>query len=252
MSNNIPHNDSNNSNNIQLSIIIPTFQEEGTIGPLIQFLQSNSSAQVEIIVSDAGSTDQTRKEAERAGALTFLAPESGRAAQMNFGAQQAAGNIFYFVHADTLPPESFEQDILNAVQKGWKMGRYQTRFDRRFFPLQINEFFTRFNLFICFGGDQTLFITKSFFTEMKGYNPQLKIMEDFDLLTRATKVQPLKIFPKAAIVSSRKYDENSWWKVQRANYAVVKMFKNGASQNSMIETYRKMLTYRPSAFHAKK
>ena len=51
-----------------------------------------------------------------------------------------------------------------------------------------------------------------------------------------------------ALVSARKYDTNSWLTIQRAHVKIVRMYKKGASQPDMIETYEKLLSYRKNAF----
>ena len=56
-------------NSIQLSIIIPVLNEEGTIGSLLQHLQlqADHSEVMEILVVDGGSTDDTVKIAKAQG-----------------------------------------------------------------------------------------------------------------------------------------------------------------------------------------
>lgn len=69
-------------------------------------------------------------------------------------------------------------------------------------------------------------------------------MEDYEIVERARKKRKYKIFSKAALVSARKYDTNSWLKVQLANRTIVKMYNKGASQVEMVEKYQEMLVYR--------
>jgi hypothetical protein len=69
-------------------------------------------------------------------------------------------------------------------------------------------------------------------------------MEDYDIVTRARQFGKYKIFKKAALISARKYETNSWFKVQNANRTIVKMYKNGASQQDMVNKYKEMLVYR--------
>jgi GT2 family glycosyltransferase len=76
----------------------------------------------------------------------------------------------------------------------------------------------------------------------------MKIMEDYDFCERARKLGRYKIIPKAALISARKYETNSWLQVQLANARVVSMYKKGASQQEMLETYKRMLSYRKNAF----
>jgi len=228
-----------------ISIIIPTYNEEETIADLINYLKAYSTNETtELIVADAGSTDNTITVAQKAGATAVLSPKKGRAAQINFGASLAIGEILYFVHADTLPPNTFVNDIHHAIKKGYKLGRYRTTFNSRKTVLRINAFFTRFDWFICYGGDQTLFITKRLFNQINGFKEDMLIMEDYDIVTRARQFGKYKIFKKAALVSARKYETNSWFKVQNANRTIVKMYKNGASQQDMVNKYKEMLVYR--------
>lgn len=229
-----------------ISIIIPTYNEEASIGKLILFFQNHLNKKVkEIIVSDAGSTDDTILIARKSGAITITSPIKGRAAQMNYGASLANGEIFYFVHADTFPPVSFASDILKAIQNGYGFGRYRTKFDSNKKILLFNAWFTRFDLFICYGGDQTLFMTRSLFEQIEGFNGEMRIMEDYDVVTRAKSTGArYKIFGSTALVSARKYETNSWWRVQTANYEIIKMYKKGASQEQMANRYKQLLNYR--------
>jgi len=228
-----------------ISIIIPTYNEAESISHLINYLRKNAAPSIaEIIVSDAGSADNALQIAQQAGAQAVLSPKKGRAAQMNYGASIATGNILYFIHADTFPPATFANDIEQAVAKGYGLGRYRTKFNSKKTILRVNAFFTRFDWFVCYGGDQTLFITKALFTQTGGFKEDMLIMEDYEIVIRARQKTKYKIFAKAALVSARKYETNSWLTVQLANRKIVKMYKSGASQMDMVKKYKEMLVYR--------
>jgi rSAM/selenodomain-associated transferase 2 len=227
-----------------ISIIIPTFNEASNISRLITFLKQHSSNVVsEIIVVDGGSADNTITAASNAGAKAVASAKKGRAAQMNYGASIATGNILYFIHADTFPPTTFATDITQAIKQRYSLGRYRTEFATDKFLLKLNAFFTRFDLFVCCGGDQTLFIKRELFNSINGFNESMLIMEDYDIVTRARSKGRYKIIQKDVTVSARKYDKNSWLRVQKANYTIVKMYKNGAAQADMVAVYKKMLDY---------
>ncbi len=228
-----------------ISVIIPTFNEAENIESLLKFLMANSALnQIEIIVSDAGSTDDTLAIAKAAGAKAILSPNKGRAAQMNYGASLAKGNILYFIHADCFPAITYVKDIKAAIEKGFQCGRYQTKFDNNNLLLRFNAFFTRFDWMMCYGGDQTFFIETSLYKILNGFNEQMQIMEDYDLTKRAKELGPYCIMNDFALVSARKYETNSWYKVQKANYRIVQMYKKNATQQEMTTTYKKMLDYR--------
>ena len=231
---------------MSISIIIPTFNEASVIDKLVGFLISNNNGMVkEIIVSDGGSTDETVQLATKAGAQVVTSPQKGRAAQMNYGASCATGDILYFIHADTYPPVSFATDIMKAIQDGYSFGRYRTKFDSSKKILLFNAWFTRFDLFVCYGGDQTLFMDRKLFEQIGGFNTSMRIMEDYDIIIRAKLTGArYKIFPSAALVSARKYETNSWLRVQTANYIIIRMYKKGASQNEMVHRYKELLNYR--------
>lgn len=224
-----------------ISIIIPTYNEAVIIGQLISYLQQYGGNNfTEIIVVDSG-VDNTLTIAKNLGAIAVTASIKGRAAQMNQGAVLATGQILYFVHADTLPPKSFVADIEFAVKSGYDFGRYCTQFDSKSRLLKLNAFFTKLDLYVCYGGDQTLFITQKLFAKIGGFNAHLKVMEDYDITTRAKANSKYKIIKKKVVVSARKYEKNSWWQVQKTNYTIVKMFKSGASQQAIILKYKQLL-----------
>ena len=178
-----------------ISIIIPIFNEEKNINTLIPYLQNCCKGyDAEIIISDCDSTDKSVEAAKALNAKVVISSCRVRSMQMNSGAVEATGNILYFVHADSIPPSSFCADIIGAVNTGYEFGRYRTRFEGNKWLLKLNAFFTRFDWFICYGGDQTLFITKSLFSKLIGYKESLLIMEEYDLVERAKQFAWYKIF----------------------------------------------------------
>ena len=230
---------------MKISIVIPTFNEAENISFLIGYLlKHGGNSLAEVIISDGGSTDDTVAIAKKTGALSVISPYKGRAAQMNYGASLATGDLFYFIHADSFPPADFAKDIEKKTKKGFSFGRYRTKFNSNRWILKLNAFFTRFDWFVCYGGDQTLFVKKTLFEDINGFDESLRIMEDYDIVVRAKQKASYAIIQKNTLVSARKYDTNSWWRVQRANYLIVRMFKKGAAQAQMVDRYKELLNYR--------
>ena len=230
---------------MQVSIIIPTYNEAETIAHLVRYLKNNNSDLLsEIIVSDGGSKDDTLALAEQAGAIALNSPEKGRAAQMNYGVSISKGELLYFVHADTVPPKSYLADITRAKDDGYDMGRYLSEYDSKSWLLKVNAFLSRLDTFAGMGGDQTLFITRNLFERSGGFNGSMKIMEEFEFCVRARKLGKYRIIHKPVFISARKYDTNGWLTVQRANYKVMRMYKKGATQQDLAATYKRMLNYR--------
>lgn len=229
---------------MKISIIIPTYNEAAAIGNLITFLWQNArEAVADIIVVDGGSQDETLAIAREARAQAYLSPTKGRAAQMNYGVTRATGDLYYFVHADALPPSTYVADITEALAEGFVIGCYRFRFNSDKLMLKINSYCTRFDRIMCRGGDQTLFVTRPVFQEFNGYRNDYVIMEEYDFIQRVRKKYPFKIIPKDVMVSARKYDQNGYLRVNLANLTVFLMFFAGCSQSRLLNTYKRLINH---------
>lgn len=230
---------------MKISVIIPTYNEYPQLERLIRHLHQHGGEHLtEIIVTDGGSTDATLQRAAELGAVAVLSPGKGRAAQMNYGAQQASGDVLYFVHADVTVPPSFVSDIAEALAQGYQFGCYRFQFNSPRAILRFNAYFTRLNVLAFRGGDQTLFMPRSFFEQLNGFDEYYVIMEDYDILRRAARIGKFKLIQKDVIVSARKYTTNSWLRVQIANITATLMFRLGANPKYIARTYKQMLNYR--------
>ena len=163
----------------QISVIIPTYNEEGNIKKLITHLNKITTSNVlEILVIDCGSSDKTVEIVESLGVKAIVSDCKGRAVQMNLGAKIAKGDILHFIHADTLPPVSCFDDVIEAIGEGYEMGCFTYKFDSNFLLLKINSYFTRWDKMWSRGGDQTLFIKRAVFEKLNGYRDDYLIMEE--------------------------------------------------------------------------
>ncbi|NND31334.1 MAG: glycosyltransferase family 2 protein [Saprospiraceae bacterium] len=230
---------------MMISLIIPTLNEAQNIIRLVQCIKQNRNGKnCEIIVVDGGSTDETVAKAESAGVRVLSSPQ-GRAIQMNLGAANATGDVLYFVHSDTLPPNDFISDIEQAIAEQYDMGCYRFKFDSKKQLLKINGFFTRFSSMWSRGGDQSLFVKKDVFDALNGYDEKYVIMEEYDFLRRARlQKYRFKLMQKDILVSARKYDDNSYLRVQVANLVVYNMFRYGYEPQRILSTYRRLIDYR--------
>ena len=112
-----------------VSVIVPTLNEEAQIGLTLTAVQAVRGAD-EIVVVDGGSGDRTLEIARGYGVKVIEAAR-GRGVQMQAGAQAAFGDVFWFVHADSLPcAESIE--VLRARAYGSHRGR-------RKFPVAVRR-----------------------------------------------------------------------------------------------------------------
>lgn len=225
---------------MKLSIIIPTLNEGQYLGRLLKHFLANAPEETEIIVVDGGSTDTTLSLA-KSYKVRFFETEKGRAKQMNKGAQEATGDILYFVHADTMPPACFYSEIKKSIQDGKESGCFRFKFDSDKWILRVNNLVARLNLLIVRGGDQSLFVKKDLFNEIGGFDNEMVIMEEYPVLDKLMKRKTFKIVPKKILISDRKYHNRSWRKVLRANAAAFRLFKKGKDSKTIRDVYCRML-----------
>lgn len=228
-----------------LSIIIPAYNEQENLTERLSFLcEQADKFPIEIIISNSPeTTDNSVQICKNFSKVTYLkSDKKGRAAQMNFGASKAKGAIYLFLHADVILPNDFYQQIILAVKEGNKAGFFAYQFDKKSILLNFNSKFTNKDGLFSGGGDQCHFFTNRTFKKLEGYNKFFCIMEDFEMIDRIRKQKiPFKIIQSKVIVSARKYEQNSWLKVNLINGYVFLKYKLGIHPIKIRKTYKSLL-----------
>jgi len=227
----------------KISIIIPVFNEAKNINQLLSHLEQSAGegSNLEIIIVDGGSCDGIAEIIKTYTNVHFIESEKGRAKQMNAGAKMARGAILYFLHCDSFPPKNFDLLIQNEVDRGNKAGCFKMQFDYGHPVLRISQWFTRFNHLSCRGGDQSLFITKDLFEEINGFNAQLIIYEDNEIISRLYQQKQFTVIQKSIITSARRYRKNGVWRLQYHFFMIHIKYRLGHSPESMLQYYRKKI-----------
>lgn len=200
----------------KISIIIPILNEADNIGKLLHYLIENSDKElvVDILVVDGGSTDNSVPIVSAFKNITLLHSKKGRAKQMNHGAKHASGTVLYFLHADSFPPKNFDKLIMNGVENGNLAGCFKMAFDSKHWWLKLSGWFTQFSWQVCRGGDQSLFVTKSLFNTIGGYNENYIIYEDNILIRQLYNQTRFAVIQKKITTSARLYNKHGIWKLQ--------------------------------------
>jgi rSAM/selenodomain-associated transferase 2 len=173
-----------------ISIIIPTYNEEGYIEKtLCRLHELKSETEFEIIVSDGDSNDCT-VELSRSFAKV-ITTDKGRGKQLNAGAKNASGDILFFVHADMYVPDGALRKIENEIyNNGFDGGGFLNVFNEH--NNKIKNLGKMLHLRMSnkgqadrkhFYGDNGIFVRREVFDKLGGFK-ELPIMEDYDFSSR--------------------------------------------------------------------
>ena len=232
---------------MRLSIVIPTLNEAENLKELLPHLLDNSDSRLEeiIIVDAPNSMDKAAAIAQTYRVTYLKSPNRGRALQMNEGARRSKGTYIYFVHADARPPKSYLSDIEASLNANYKAGYFSYRFTSNCPLLKINAYCTRFDGIFAGGGDQTFFIEKETFWAIGGFEEDYCIMEDFDMIRKLRNTETTyQIIKSHVLISDRKYQSNSYLRVNFANLVVFGMFHLGFHPQKLKKTYSFLLKHR--------
>ncbi len=190
-------------------MIIPTFNEADSLPDTLRSISSEAN-EVEILVVDCGSADETAKLVEKAGAVFLSSSVCQRAAQMNLGARAAHGEILLFLHADTpLPARALENIISHMAKADVAGGAFCRRFDHPSLFLKFTCLLADWRL-RWFGwslGDQGIFVRKFVFEEIGGF-PEIDIFEDLEFSRRLAKKGKTAALSPAILTSGRRFGQN--------------------------------------------
>lgn len=170
---------------MQVSIIVPVFNEARSIRPFLSNLRERTRG-AEIIVVDGASTDGSDELAQGFCDQLLRSSERSRAKQMNIGAAAATGDVFWFLHADAeVPLESLneiDRIMLNAEICG---GFFRIRLPAAPRVYRLTDGFAHYAglLLRMRCGDHGIFCRRTAFAETGGF-PDVPVMEDVEFFRR--------------------------------------------------------------------
>ena len=119
---------------MKLSIIIPVFNEEKTIGKILERVRDEQIPKVtkEIIIVDDGSTDTTKEILKKIKDLKIIFHEKnqGKGAAVKTGIKNATGDYIIIQDADLEYDPKYIKYLLEPILKGEAIVVYGTRLNR--------------------------------------------------------------------------------------------------------------------------
>ena len=229
----------------KISIIIPVLNEATTIEATLTRLQHVSD--IEVIVVDAGSRDETMELAQRccsrfapSSELKVISAAAGRACQMNAGAAIATGDILLFLHADTHLPSEFDTLVRQSLENPSTIaGAFELSIDSDLRGLRLIERIVnmRSRVFSMPYGDQAIFLKATTFDELGGF-PELPIMEDFELMRRLKCQGQITLVPASVLTSGRRWQKLGVVKTTLINQLIIAGYFLGISPTQLVRWYR--------------
>ncbi len=207
---------------MKTSIIIPTLNEEKLLEGMLRQFQSEivSRHNLEIIVSDGGSTDSTLEIARRLAHKVVINQDHVRqtiAMGRNAGAAEAAGDVLVFLNADTLIQdidrffvtlkEEIQAPQVAALTCSVLVFPQEERTIDVLYHRFYNWFFFMMNqVGMAMGRGECHIIKRPVFQQVNGYATGIAAGEDYDMFRRLERVGKVKFLKDLVVYESpRRY-----------------------------------------------
>jgi rSAM/selenodomain-associated transferase 2 len=223
---------------MKVSVIIPTLNEEGVIGETLEHLSRSREPEIEIIVSDGGSTDGTLEIAGRYARMVSSRP--GRGIQMNGGAALATGDILLFLHADTILPKDWGERVISAMSDGRVVGgAFSLSVDSERLPHRAIAAAATLRSRIAglAYGDQGIFVRREVFEEMGGFR-DIPIMEDIDFIKRLKKSGRMVLLKDSVKTSARRWEKEGVVYTTLRNWLLISLYHIGVAPERLYKLYK--------------
>lgn len=229
------------TDNLKISVIIPVFNEEKTIGTMVAQLKEYVLPEdnADIIFVDGGSTDRTLS--LLGSDFRVISSDKGRGIQLNIGASCSSGDVLFFLHCDSLLPKDFIDEIRHCMMKH-SFGCFGVKFASRNVFMLSNRLISNHRAFVrgIPFGDQGMFIERELFFET-GMFPEMPFMEDYaySLKLRRYGIKP-GMTRKRIVSSARRYGKGTrsillteyrMWNLRR-------LYRGGKTPEELVSMYK--------------
>lgn len=221
-----------------LSIVVPTADEETTVGLLLSDLAGLTTPH-EVIVADGGSSDFTADVCRAAGARV-VGGGRGRGVQLRAGAEAARAPLLLFLHADVRLGEAALAllDEIAVARPPCAMA-FRLRIDASGASYRLIEWGTnvRSRLLALPYGDQGLVVRREDYIRAGGY-PAVPIFEDIALVRALRRVTEVHLLEAAVYVSARRWHAEGPLRRTLKNWLRLVRYLTGTPPERLAHGYR--------------
>jgi len=221
----------------KISVIVPALNEARAAPATLE--RALAGDDVEVIVVDGGSSDETAAKAESLGARVVKGSPP-RSAQQNLGAKTASGGAYLFLHADTLLPKGWDRMVRETLAgPGVAGGAFELGIDSDAGSLRPIERLANYrsrSMGLPFG-DQALFMRAEVFGRAGGF-PEIELMEDYEMARRLGRRGRLRIVPSKVLTSPRRWETLGVLRNTLINQAIIVSYRLGVSPVRLARWYR--------------
>ncbi|MGB7318052.1 MAG: TIGR04283 family arsenosugar biosynthesis glycosyltransferase [Planktotalea sp.] len=221
-----------------ISVVIPVLNAQHVLAGCAASLMEGVEAGLirELIVSDGGSDDDTRRIADEIGAV-WISGAASRGGQLKRGCEIAQGTWIMVLHADTQLEPGWSA-VARAHLTLEKAGFFKLAFGSGGVPARLVAGWAnlRSALFGLPYGDQGLLVSRALYDAVGGFQ-DMALMEDV-ALARALKGQ-LRALDARAMTSAAKYESAGWLRRGGRNLWTLARYFAGVPVERLAATYRK-------------
>ncbi len=211
-----------------VSVIVPTKNSSKTIKKCLESIKNQSYKNIEIIVVDNNSTDNTKEIAHKYTDKVYnKGPE--RSAQKNYGVEKANGDFVYFVDSDFILDREVISECIEKSKKGFDaIVVHNTPDETVGWIAKIRKFevdMYKYNL----NHSAARFFRKEVFVSIGGFDPKITAGEDYDIQNKLNCMGYKTGFVEAEALHLG--EPKSFWKHMLKYYKYGKDFRNYVSKN---------------------
>lgn len=204
-----------------ISVVIPAFNYGRFIGKAIESVLSQTYRDVELIIVDDGSTDETREVVSQySGRLNFISQiNAGQSQARNQGVSKSRGSLIAFLDADDFwEPDKLEkqQELLigkyGLIYSGARTfnsstGEVISILEPKFRGDCSKEFISKPGIQIVTAGESSVLVRKELMESIGGFDRELSIGAGYDFYRRCSNIADFN-FVNEILVNCRSHGSN--------------------------------------------